>query len=252
MNTFKLVIAYDGTGYNGWQEQPGLPTIEGLFKKRLRDVFKKEIPFTGASRTDAGVHAFGQVARIQFDLDITPSHVKHVLNNALPTGISVRSVEQVPDTFHPRVGVAQKVYYYHFFTEQPMPFVSRYGIYLPKLQSTQLDTFKEALLVFKGTHDFRSFVTGEQGRTTVRTIDEIDLLYNKKFDAYQVKVVGPSFLTHMIRRIVGASISVATSDLSKEVLLQALEKKDPEQHLYVAPPQGLLLQSIEYKDDPVD
>ncbi len=244
MRTFKLVIAYDGTGYKGWQEQPGLPTIEGLFKKRLKQVFKKEIPFTGASRTDAGVHAFGQVARVQFDLDITPSHVKHVLNNAMPTGISVRSVELVPATFHPRVGVKQKVYYYHFFTEQPVPFVSRYGIYVPKLN---LEKFKKALQIFKGTHDFRSFVTGEQGRTTVRTINEIELLYNKKFEAYQVKVVGPSFLTHMIRRIVGACFAVASSDMPLDILSKALEKKDPEQHLYVAPPQGLLLQSIEYE-----
>ena len=248
MLTFKLVVAYDGTGYKGWQEQPGLPTIEGLFKKRLYDVFKKEIPFTGASRTDAGVHAFGQVARVQFDLDITADHVKNVLNNALPTGILIRSVEQVPELFHPRVGVLKKTYFYHFFTEQPAPFVSRYGVYLPKLHSEAArDKFIDALSVFKGTHDFRSFVTGEQGRTTVRTINGIDLLYNEKFDAYQVKVVGPSFLTHMIRRIVGASISVAISNLSKEVLIQALEKKDPEQHLYVAPPQGLLLQSIEYR-----
>ncbi len=245
MQTFKLVIAYDGTGYKGWQEQPGLPTIEGLFKKRLWQVFKKEIPFTGASRTDAGVHAFGQVARIQFDLAITPSHIKQVLNNAMPTGISIRSVESVPATFHPRVGVKQKVYYYHFFTEQPIPFVSRYGTYVPKLD---LEKFKKALAVFKGTHDFRSFVTGEQGRTTVRTIDEIELLYNKKFEAYQVKVVGQSFLTHMIRRIVGASFNAATTDMSLQVLIQALEEKDPEQHLYVAPPQGLLLQSITYKE----
>ncbi len=243
MRTYKLVIAYDGTGYNGWQEQPGLPTIEGLFKQRLKHIFKQDIPFTGASRTDAGVHAFGQVARVQH-VPVTPSHLKTILNNALPIGISVRSAEPVPETFHPRVGVAQKVYYYHFFTEQPLPFVSRFGVYQPKLH---LEKFTEALTVFKGTHDFRSFVTGEQGRTTVRTIDELELLYNKKFDAYQVKVVGPSFLTHMIRRIVGACFEVATSDMPIAVLSQALNQKDPAQHLFVAPPQGLLLQSITYQ-----
>ena len=243
MNTYKLVIAYDGTGYNGWQDQPGLPTIEGLFKKRLKQVFKKEIPFTGASRTDAGVHAFGQVARVEFDLDLTPSHLKHVLNNAMPTGISVRSVEQVPQSFHPRVGVKQKTYHYHFFTEQPVPFVSRYGVYVPKLD---IDKLARALSLFEGTHDFRSFVTGEQGRTTVRTIDKIELQYNKKFDAYQISVKGPSFLTHMIRRIVGACFEVASTDKPLELLTKALEKKDPEQHLYVAPAKGLLLQGIEY------
>jgi tRNA pseudouridine38-40 synthase len=245
MPTYKLVIAYDGTGYNGWQDQPGLPTIEGLFKRRLYQIFRKEIPFTGASRTDAGVHAYGQVARMSLDVSMTSNQVKRLLNNSLPAGISVRTVEEVPDTFHPRIGVDEKVYYYHFFTEQPLPFFSRYGIYVPRLD---LDKFKEVLTVFKGTHDFRSFVTGDQGRTTVRTITEIELLYNKKFDAYQVRVAGPSFLTHMIRRIVGASFHVATTDLSKEVLVHALEKKDPAHNLFVAPAQGLLLQSISYKN----
>ncbi len=246
MHTFKLIIAYDGTNYNGWQDQPGLPTIEGLVKKRLNHVFKKEVSFTGASRTDAGVHALGQVARVQTDLPLSADHFRKVLNASLPSDIQIRSVTLVPSTFHPRMHVLEKTYYYHFFFKEPGPFVRRLGTVIKKLD---LDTFQEGLSLFKGTHDFRSFCTGDQGRTTIRTITSIDMIYFEKFDLYQVRITGHSFLRHMIRRIVGACFDVARKpEKSIDLIKHALEYKDPEQHIYVAPPQGLILHSIVYKD----
>lgn len=230
MATYKLVISYDGTGYHGWQEQPHIPTIEGLFKKRLKQIFKNEIPFTGASRTDAGVHALGQVARCTFDRDMPSDKLQNILNNALPQGITVRSVAKVTPEFHPRIAVLQKTYYYHFFLKTPTPFISRFGVYMKNLD---LERFKEALQVFKGTHDFRSFCTGDQGRTTVRTINNLDLIYFKRFGIYQVRVIGHSFLRHMIRRIVGACFDSASSKEKPLIqLVTALERKDPEQHFF--------------------
>ena len=247
MKTYKLTIAYDGTAYHGWQEQPNLPTIEGLFKKRLKEIFKKEVEFTGASRTDAGVHALGQVARCKLDVAIEPSRLLQVINNALPSGISVRTLDEVSSEFHPRVQVSEKTYCYHFFTQLPSPFVSRYGYYVKDLD---LEVFTAALSVFEGTHDFRAFCTGEQGRTTVRTINSINLHYYKRFGVYQVRIKGPSFLTHMIRRMVGACFTVATQGLTKEEAVKRIQtvltSQDPEQNLFVAPPEGLLLHSIRY------
>ena len=245
MQTFKLVIAYDGTAFHGWQEQPGLLTIEGLFKTRLRQIFKKPISFTGASRTDAGVHALGQVARIKTDLPLTALELAKIVNRALPSSVQIRSIALVPEAFHPRLNVLEKTYMYHFFLNQPNPFVSRFGAYMHR---ADLDLFCQALKLFEGTHDFRSFCTGEQGRTTVRTISSLELMPADPSGLYQVKIVGPSFLRHMIRRIIGGCFDVALKKSTLESLKDALEKKHPEHTFFVAPPEGLLLQSIVYKD----
>lgn len=247
MKTYKLTISYDGTAYHGWQEQPGLPTIEGLFKQRLAQIFKQEVPFTGASRTDTGVHALGQVARIQLDLPIGTEELHRILSNALPSDIQVRTLQHVEDSFHPRVNVAQKTYYYHFFQGQPSPFIARYGY---AVKHIDLALLEKVLQTCVGTHDFRSFCTGEQGRTTVRTIDAIELEHLAKFDLYQIRITGPSFLRHMIRRIVGASFDLtATSKDPIGRLSAALKAADPDQQLFVAPPEGLLLHNIIYSTD---
>ncbi len=249
MKTFKVTLAYDGRGYYGWQEQPGLPTIEGLLKKRLTKLFKMEVPFTGASRTDVGVHALGQVARCQLVLDISAERFKVIVNRILPPEIMIRSVEEVQEEFHPRVGVQEKTYYYHFFVQQPVPFLSSYGLVVKHLD---LRLLEECLQVFKGKHDFRSFCTGDQGRTTERTINSLELHFYKRYGVYQIRIQGPSFLRHMIRRIVGACFEVSSSRRSKEEALaclsQTLEGKDPCHTLFVAPAKGLLLHSIRYHE----
>ncbi len=247
MKIFKLTIAYDGTAYYGWQDQPGLPTIEGLFKKRLKKLFKQEVPFTGASRTDVGVHSLGQVARCQLAIDLTADRFKVIVDRVLPPDIIIRSVEDVSAEFHPRIGVEEKTYYYHFFLKPPLPFLASYGLYVKHLD---LELFSQALQVFQGTHDFRSFCTGDQGRTTVRTINSLEVHYYKRFGVYQVRVQGPSFLRHMIRRVVGACFDVSSSRLSSSEALErlslTLEGKDPHHKLFVAPAKGLMLHSIRY------
>jgi tRNA pseudouridine38-40 synthase len=247
MKTFKITLAYDGTQFVGWQEQPGLPTIEGLLKRRLKRLFKQEVPFTGASRTDGGVHALGQVARCQLALDLTADRFKIIVNRVLPPEIIIRSVEEVGSTFHPRMNVAEKTYYYHFFTQHSLPFLAPYGVFQKHLN---LDLLYRALQVFQGTHDFRSFCTGDQGRTTVRTISGLELHWYKRFGVYQIRITGHSFLRHMIRRIVGASFDVASSRVPPHDALHQLEEilahKDPRHTYAVAPAKGLMLHRIRY------
>jgi len=247
MKSFKLTIAYDGTAYSGWQEQPSLATLEGLIKKRIHHIFKKEFFFTGASRTDAGVHALGQVATCRVDLAIDADTFKRALNNILPQDVLVRSVEESSLEFHPRRNVAEKCYYYHFFTERPTPFISRYGVYMKNLTIPLLEASLES---FIGTHDFRSFCTGDQGRTTIRTINAIELHYLRRWGIYQVRISGPSFLRHMVRRLIGASFHVAQVGMSTHEALTYLARvrdlKDPKHSFFVASPQGLLLHTIRY------
>jgi tRNA pseudouridine38-40 synthase len=246
MKTYKLVIAYDGSSYFGWQNQHHKPSIAAALNNAFKTVFKSEIKVLGASRTDAGVHAFGQIARIKTDLAIAPDKLKWAWNNALPADIMIRSLELVDDTFNPFCNVKQKIYYYHFFTERPSPFIQRYGYFYP--YKIDFDMLKKTLQFFIGTHDFCSFKNSEDTRTnTIRTIDDINLEYISRYKMYRITITGQKFLRHMIRRVVGASLSVASkNNHTLELLQKIMAACDPRHTLPNAPAQGLMLYKIMY------
>lgn len=247
MNKFKLIISYDGTDYYGWQTQKELPSIASTLKKTFKNIFGSDITLKGASRTDAGVHALGQVAMFKTELDVTAEKLLYAWNNALPQDIVIRSVEQVAEDFNVYEHIDHKIYYYHFFTERPLPFFARYGLYY--YYPIDFKKLEMALEQFVGTHDFRSYCSIEDTREdTVRTIDRIYLEYYKKYGAYRIVVIGHSFLRHMIRRIVGACLEVASKPAVPISLLQeVLEKKDPRQPFPNARAKGLMLYKINYK-----
>lgn len=251
MQHYKLIISYDGTNYHGWQYQPDQPTIVGVLQEQFKKVFGSEITIIGASRTDAGVHALGQVALCRTDLNITPQKFKQAWNGRLPADIQIRSLEAVDATFYPLRNVRQKTYWYHIFPQRPLPFVARYG--LQYRFPFDLKLFEACLQEFVGTHDFRSFCTGDEQESTVRTVDAIQVKFIPEYQAYRVIVQGPGFLRYMIRRMVGAALHIATyRDLSKEHLLKVFEAKNPEHALPTAPAQGLLLRKIIYENKPLD
>ncbi len=239
---YKLVIAYDGTDYFGWQKQPDVATITGVLEQRFKQVFKRDIHLVGASRTDAGVHALGQVASFSLDTPIPAHNLIRAWNNALPPAILIRSLQEVEE-FHPQRYVTEKTYYYHFFEQRPLPYRSRYGYFSGPVDAEKL---RAGLQIFVGTHDFRSFCTGYDAETTIRTITSIELVQYKHMSRIVVK--GPGFLRHMIRRITGACLEVASSPKPIELLSVALAAKTSHQHLYVAPPQGLMLYRVEYSN----
>ena len=190
----------------------------------------------------------GQVAECRTELDLDPEQLIFAWNNALPLDISIRSLERVDTSdFHPHKNVDYKIYYYHVFLERPLPFVQRYGYFFHYPITTT--TLHKALQIFVGTHDFRSFCTGdEMGKDTIRTIDMASVEYFKRFNFYRIAIKGQSFLRYMIRRIVGACLEVVSRpDLSITALEEALAKKDPQQILPNAPAKGLLLYKIVYK-----
>jgi len=247
MKSYKLTIAYDGSHYSGWQTQDHKPSVAGALNKAFSNVFKHEMRILGASRTDAGVHALGQVARIKTDLIIAADRLKWAWNNALPGDITIRSLEEVADTFNPFCNVETKIYHYHFFVERPLPFIQRYGYFYP--YKIDFDLLKKALNFFVGTHDFASFRNSEDTReNTIRTIDAISLEYLPRYKAYRITVIGQKFLRHMIRRIVGASLHIATKGISTFPLLQkVMDARNPAHTLPNAPAQGLMLYKIMYK-----
>ena len=248
MAVYKMVIAYDGTAYHGWQRQPNAITVVQVLEATFKAVFKQEIILSGASRTDAGVHALGQVASFALNTQIAPDRLMFAWNNALPHDIVIRSINIVSDDFNPRRKVFSKTYHYTFFNQRPLPFGQQYGWYYSR--SVDLEVLQQALQLFVGTHDFRSFCTGYDMQSTIRRIDSIHLEYDEILQAHRIVIQGPGFLRYMIRRIVGASLAVASKDqFSCQDIVVALEKKDPAQLLPNSPAKGLLLYKIVYEDE---
>lgn len=243
---YKIIVSYDGTDFSGWQIQPHAPSVAQALQKAFARVFGCTIKMLGASRTDAGVHAVGQVAVFSTDLTLDAKRMLNAWNDALPASIVIRDLRHVPDDFHPMYGVEEKTYWYHFFLKRPLPFVERYGWYFR--HPVDFEKLEQALQIFVGTHDFRSFCTGtEMGENTVRTINSIRLVYIKKFGAWRIECKGPGFMRHMIRRIVGACMQAGAKEgISLAYLQDVLAQKDPKQVLFNAPAKGLCLYKIKY------
>ena len=173
MNYYKLIIAYDGTDYKGWQEQPNVPTITNALLKSFKDIFCCQITIIGASRTDAGVHSLGQTALAKTDLDLDAQILQNVWNKRLPSDIVITCIERLDKNFNPMINVKEKTYFYNFYLQRPLPFNHRQTLFF--YWKIDMDKLKECLKIFVGTHDFRSFSSGHEMKSTIRTINEINL-----------------------------------------------------------------------------
>ncbi len=243
---YKIIISYDGTDYSGWIQQPNEPSIVHALQDAFERVFAKKMHLLGASKTDAGVHAMGQVAVFKTDLPIDPDKMKWAWNNALPESITIRSLIE-DNEFNPHKNVIDKTYYYHIFPQRPLPFWARYGMQLQGKIDWKL--FEQALKLFEGTHNFRAFYTGDDRDDTVRTIKEIHLEYIKRYNVYRISVVGEAFLRHMVRRIIGAALAAAQREsITLENVKHALDTGITNYELPTAPAKGLMLYRIIYKE----
>ena len=246
MTCYKIVVAYDGTAYHGWQFQHGATTISQSLIDAFNQVFFQPLLLHGASRTDAGVHALGQVAIMRTSISIDPSRLLKAWSKAIPSDIVIREIHRLDSLVHPHDGVVQKIYAYYFFLERPMPFVQRFGWYIKR--NVDLDILRASLNLFVGTHDFRSFCTGSDLEDTIRTIDCVDVSYVAAWKAYKIEIKGHSFLRYMVRRIVGACLEIASrKELSLMNLLKVLNDRNPCHTLLNAPAKGLVLEQILYK-----
>jgi tRNA pseudouridine38-40 synthase len=248
---FKIIVAYDGTDYYGWQAQKLPPTIAQTLQNVFLKVFNKKISFRVASRTDAGVHAQGQVATFSVDLDVEAQTMMRAWNNLLPQAIVIRSITQVPLGYNPHKHVIGKTYWYHVFVERPLPFHARYGWYYPYRFDS--DKVLRCLKTFLGTHDFRAFSTGDdRGDDTIRTINNVDFTFVPEMNAYKIAITGPKFLHYMVRRMVGACLHIARHEsMHEDLIKKVLQDRNPDHILPNAPAQGLTLYTIEYSNEEI-
>ena len=245
MKRIKLTIAYDGTNYCGWQVQPNGNTIEEVINKALSKLTGEEILVIGASRTDSGVHAMGNVAVFDTETTIPPEKIGIALNQRLPDDIVITKSEEVPLDFHPRYCDCSKTYEYHIVnTRIPVP-TKRLTNWFVSYE-LDIDKMRQAASYLVGEHDFVSFCNVRTDvENTVRTITALDILTNG--NEITIRITGNGFLYNMVRIIVGTLIRVGRGFYEPEKVKEILETKDRKAAGVTAPAQGLMLMEIEYK-----
>ena len=244
MKRIKLTVAYDGTDYCGWQIQPNGITVEEVLNRNLSELTGEEITVTGASRTDSGVHAQGNVAVFDSDTTIPPERIAYAVNRKLPEDIVVIRSEEVPGDWHPRYQETEKTYEYHILNrEMPDP-VRRRDTYFVSYP-LDLEAMRRAAAYLKGEHDFRSFCNVHTDvQDTVRTIYDLDII--RSGDLVTVRIRGNGFLYNMVRIIVGTLVRVGRGFYSPGQVKEILEAKERTSAGITAPPQGLVLVKIDY------
>lgn len=245
MRNFRIVLQYEGTKYQGWQKQESTGnTIQGKLESILTKMAGTEVEVHGAGRTDAGVHAKGQVAHFKLDTDKSENEIMQYINKYLPEDIAVVSIKEAAERFHARLNATGKIYQYRIInSEIPHVFDRRYAHVVEK--SLDVDKMKEASNVFVGSHDFKAFTSTKKGKkSTIRCIETIDI--DKSGDEIILTYKGDGFLYHMVRILSGTLIEVGLSERSVESVQSALESLDRKNAGFLAPAKGLTLVEVFY------
>ena len=240
--TLKLIVEYDGTELCGWQRQDNGPTVQQHLEEAIRSLTQEDTKILGASRTDAGVHAMGQVAIFKNLRDIPTYGIRQGINTALPRAISVRSVEEVEADFHPRFAAKGKHYRYTLLNRAtPSPLQRRATWHRPK--PLDIEAMQEAAEVLVGEHDFSAFrAAGCGANTPNRRIDEIKI--SREGDLVYIEVWGNAFLRNMVRIIAGCLVDAGQARLSASELVEVRDSLDRRRAGQTAPPQGLCLVEV--------
>jgi tRNA pseudouridine38-40 synthase len=253
--TLKLTVAYDGTDFAGWQRQARERTVQAVIEDAIAPIEKAPVTVTGAGRTDAGVHAAGQVVSVSLETAISCQELRRALNATLPDDVRVLVVEQAARAFSARHDAKLKTYHYAIWNGVAVPpSYRRYAWHVP--QPMDLGAMNEAAAILVGSHDFAAFqATGSDVKTTVRRLlasavrdlDPTGLLPRVEGDRLlRYEVMGTGFLRHMVRNIVGTLADVGRRRLSVAEFAAILESRDRGAAGRAAPPQGLVLWQVEY------
>ena len=255
MTSFKITLAYDGTDFVGWQRQASGSSIQGLLEDALRDLDQRPIDVTGAGRTDAGVHAHGQVASFSLERVIEAHVLVGALNARLPATVRVLSAEPVATTFHARYDARAKTYRYRIWNAIVMsPFERAYAWHIPG--SLDREAMADAARLLEGCHDFASFqAAGASTKTSERRVfsSRIVTVVAPRGTAggspvlLEYEIRGNGFLRHMVRTIVGSLVEIGRGRHPASWLADVLARRDRTQAGPTAPPHGLVLVAVEYE-----
>lgn len=241
----KLIIAYDGTSYLGWQEVGDGPTIEETLRQVLEMIYQEKIVLQAASRTDKGVHAEGQVVNFFTQKEKDLKRLKRSLNQLLPPTIQIKDISIAPETFHPTLEAIGKEYHYHLsLGPVQSPFQRHYSWHLPAPLNIPL--MKQAAASFIGTHNFAAFCNAcdPYPKDTIRTLNRISLV--QEGENLRIEVEGNSFLYKMVRNLVGTLVYIGNGKLSIEEGRKLIDQKDRTLAGMTAPAHGLILNQVFY------
>lgn len=243
----RLTIEYDGGRYQGWQKlgkNSNVVTIQGKIESVLSQMTGEKILITGSGRTDAGVHAYGQVANFHTNSSMSCKEIKEYLQKYLPSDIGILKVENAGERFHSRLNAKQKTYCYRIAIPGiPNVFERKYLWYFP--ETLNMSLMNQAASYLIGTHDFKGFSSIK--KTKKSTVREITNIQIKKTDKeIQIFFTGNGFLHNMVRILTGTIVEVGCGRRKPEDLLKVLESKDRKDAGITAPPQGLFLINVQY------
>lgn len=247
---FKLTLQYDGTDFRGWQVQGEERTVQGELTRVLSKIEGALVVVHGSGRTDAGVHAEGQVASVTLERDISGEKLRGAINGNLARDVRVIRAEAVEDDFHARYSARGKTYIYRIFNEQFVsPFWHRYA--LLEARPLDLKLMQEAARLFPGEHDWTAFsATQADVATRVRRVTEVDV--SERFDArgqgrlIEVRASAVGFLRYMVRSIAGCLLAAGRGEMTLEEVWRAIETGERSLLITTAPAHGLTLLSVEY------
>lgn len=244
MTTFKVVLEYDGTGYAGWQRQVNAPTIQATVEEALAAIAQTRLTIIGAGRTDAGVHALGQVASFRTDRGLSQREWLRALNAHLPPDISVRSVEEVPDDFHARYSARGKLYEYHLLNRSERAPLLRNRAWL-LYKPLDLAAMAEAAACLIGSHDFSSFQTAPTDNENPHCrLDRSEL--QRRGDLIVLAFQADRFLKQMVRSMVGTLVEVGQGKRTPADMRRVLAARSRAAAGRTAPAHGLYLVRVEY------
>lgn len=244
MRTYLLLISYDGSTYQGWQRQMNTDrTIQGILERAIGRLIGYNVEINGSGRTDAGVHATGQVASLELSGQVELPGFQEDINRILPEDIQIRKMELVKNGFHARKDAKGKRYeYYIDVREKPDVFTRRYSYHYP--YGLDIEAMEAAAGYLMGMHNFRTFTDMKEDKSAVRNIQEIRI----EQDGNKIRIVyiGNGFLYHMVRRLTGTLLEVGHGERAPEEIPALLSAKDSSLSGFLAPARGLFLREVYY------
>lgn len=246
MRNIKVILQYEGTRYQGWQRQGNTGnTIQGKLEALLTKMCGRKVEVDGSGRTDAGVHAYGQVANFHIETEMGLQEIMDYMNQYLPEDIAVIDIEEMPERFHSRLNAKGKIYRYRVINSGvPHIFDRRYAYAVE--EELDMEAMESAAKLLCGTHDFRAFTSNKRSRkSTVRTVDSI--LIEKKGDEICFTFQGDGFLYHMVRIMMGTLLEVGMHKRDAAQIEGLLESGTREDAGYLVPAKGLALVEVFYR-----